>query len=253
MQFTFDAAFSKGGSLFKSRYGGLLSATLVFILVLLGVGLVKYIVNTALGADPDRTTTTGTDHLIDIFFTTPFTAGLLLIALLHLRGESPPMGTLFAGFRRYWPLVGIGVLLMLIFVGPIVVAALFLGFGGLIMGGTSAAAPAITVTAILIGLVLICILIMLYTKLIFVSLLCIDPRTRLGVCDSISTSWRITGPVFWPLLGLIIVMGLILIGTTIVLVLPLIFVGIPLCLAISVSAYELVMSEQETAEMTTAL
>ena len=252
MQFTFDAAFSKGGSLFKSRYGGLLSATLVFILVLLGVGLVKYIVNTALGADPDRTTTTGTDHLIDIFFTTPFTAGLLLIALLHLRGESPPMGTLFAGFRRYWPLVGIGVLLMLIFVGPIVVAALFLGFGGLIMGGTSAAAPAITVTAILIGLVLICILIMLYTKLIFVSLLCIDPRTRLGVCDSISTSWRITGPVFWPLLGLIIVMGLILIGTTIVLVLPLIFVGIPLCLAISVSAYELVMSEQETAEMTTA-
>jgi hypothetical protein len=108
------------------------------------------------------------------------------------------------------------------------------------------------VTAILVGLVLICILIMLYTKLIFASLLCIDPRTRLGVCDSIATSWRMTGPVFWPLLGLIIVMGLILIGTIIVLVLPVFFVGIPLCLAITVSAYELVMSEQETAEMTTA-
>jgi hypothetical protein len=169
-----------------------------------------------------------------------------------LRGESPAMGTLFAGFRRYWPLVGIGVLLMLIFVGPIVVAALFLGFGALLMPITSAAAPAITVTAILVGLVLICILIMLYTKLIFASLLCIDPRTRLGVCDSIATSWRMTGPVFWPLLGLIIVMGLILIGTIIVLVLPVFFVGIPLCLAITVSAYELVMSEQETAEMTTA-
>ena len=252
MQFTFDAAFAKGMALFKSRYGGLLAATLVFILVLLGVGLVKGLVNTVLGVDPNHTSPTATDHLIDIFFTVPLTAGILLITLLHLRGESPAMGTLFAGFRRYWPLVGIGVLLMLIFVGPIVVAALFLGFGALLMPITSAAAPAITVTAILVGLVLICILIMLYTKLIFASLLCIDPRTRLGVCDSIATSWRMTGPVFWPLLGLIIVMGLILIGTIIVLVLPVFFVGIPLCLAITVSAYELVMSEQETAEMTTA-
>jgi hypothetical protein len=252
MQFTFDAAFAKGMALFKSRYGGLLAATLVFILVLLGVGLVKAMVNSVLGVDPNHTSPTATDHLIDIFFTVPLTAGILLITLLHLRGESPAMGTLFAGFRRYWPLVGIGVLLMLIFVGPIVVAALFLGFGALLMPITSAAAPAITVTAILVGLVLICILIMLYTKLIFASLLCIDPRTRLGVCDSIATSWRMTGPVFWPLLGLIIVMGLILIGTIIVLVLPVFFVGIPLCLAITVSAYELVMSEQETAEMTTA-
>ena len=249
MQFTFDAAFAKGMALFKSRYGGLLAATLVFILVIGGVALVKSLVNTVLGVDPDHASPTATDHLIDIFISAPLTAGILLIALLHLRGESPAMGTLFAGFRRYWPLVGIGVLLMLIFVGPIVVAALFLGFGALLMPITSAAAPAITVTAILVGLVLICILIMLYTKLIFASLLCIDPRTRLGVCDSIATSWRMTGPVFWPLLGLIIVMGLILIGTIIVLVLPVFFVGIPLCLAITVSAYELIMSEQEDGEM----
>ena len=249
MQFTFDAAFTKGGSLFKSRYGGLLAATLVFILILVGVGLVKAFFNTALGVAPNQTSLTATDHLIDIFFTNPFGAGIVLIALLHLRGESPAMGTLFAGFRRYWPLVGIGVLLTLIFAAPIVVAALFLGLGFLLTGDTSAAMPAITVTAILVGLVLICILIVLSTKLIFSSLLCIDPRTRLGVCDSIATSWRMTGPVFWPLLGLIIVMGLILIGTMIVLVLPLFFVGIPLCLAITVSAYELIMSEQEDGEM----
>jgi hypothetical protein len=250
MQFTFEAAFAKGMALFKSRYGGLLAATLVFILLLVGVGLAKALVNSVLGADPDQTSATATDHLIDIFISVPLTAGILLIALQHLRGESPAMGTLFAGFRRYWPLVGIGVLLMLIFMAPVVVAALFLGFGALFLGGTSAALPAITVTAILVGLVLICIFIMLYTKLIFASLLCIDPRTRLGVCESISTSWRMTGPDFWPLLGLIIVMGLILIGTSILLVLPLFFVGIPLCLAITVSAYELIMSEQDAGEGT---
>jgi hypothetical protein len=249
MQFTFDAAFAKGGSLFKSRYGGLLAATLVFILILVGVGLVKALVNAVLGVDPNQTSAAATGQLIDIFITTPLTPGILLLALLHLRGESPAMGTLFAGFRRYWPLVGIGVLLTLIFAAPIVVAALILGFGFLLTGDTSAAVPAITVTAILVGLVLFCILIVLSTKLLFASLLCIDPRTRLGVCDSIATSWRMTGPVFWPLLGLTIVMGLILIGTTIVLVLPLIFVGIPLCLAITVSAYELIMSEQEDGEM----
>ena len=250
MQFTFEAAFAKGMSLFKSRYGGLLAATLVFILLLVGVGLAKALVNSVLGADPDQTSATPTDHLIDIFISVPLTAGIFLIALQHLRGESPAMGTLFAGFRRYWPLVGIGVLLMLIFMAPVVVAALFLGFGFLFIGGTSAAVPAITVTAILVGLVLICIFIMLYTKLIFSSLLCIDPRTRLGVCDSIATSWRMTGPDFWPLLGLIIVMGLILIGTFILLVLPLFFVGMPLCLAITVSAYELIMSEQDAGEGT---
>jgi uncharacterized membrane protein len=54
-----------------------------------------------------------------------------------------------------------------------------------------------------------------------------------------------TGPVFWPLLGLIIIMALILIGTTILLVLPLIFVGIPLCLAITASAYELIINGQD--------
>ena len=198
MQFTFEAAFAKGMALFKSRYGGLLAATLVFILLLVGVGLAKALVNSVLGADPDQTSATPTDHLIDIFISVPLTAGIFLIALQHLRGESPAMGTLFAGFRRYWPLVGIGVLLMLIFMAPVVVAALFLGFGFLFIGGTSAAVPAITVTAILVGLVLICIFIMLYTKLIFASLLCIDPRTRLGVCESISTSWRMTGPDFWP-------------------------------------------------------
>ncbi|MDG1837687.1 MAG: hypothetical protein P8I91_02660 [Phycisphaerales bacterium] len=251
MQFTFDAAFAKGMALFKSRYGGLLAATLVFILILVGIGLVKALVNSVLGADPNQKGATATDHLIDIFTSAPLAAGILLIALLHLRGESPAMGTLFAGFRRYWPLVGIGVLVKLIFMAPVVVAALFLGFGALFIGGTSAALPAITVTAILVGLVLICIFIMLFTKLIFASLLCIDPRTRLGVCDSISTSWRITGPVFGPLLGLIIVMGLIFIGTSIVLVLPLFFVGIPLCLAITVSAYELIMSEQDEGEMGT--
>ncbi|MBT5658365.1 MAG: hypothetical protein HOI89_11345, partial [Phycisphaerae bacterium] len=110
MQFTFEAAFAKGMSLFKSRYGGLLAATLVFILLLVGVGLAKTLVNSLLGVDPDQTSATPTDHLIDIFISVPLTAGILLIALQHLRGESPAMGTLFAGFRRYWPLVGIGVL-----------------------------------------------------------------------------------------------------------------------------------------------
>jgi hypothetical protein len=156
------------------------------------------------------------------------------------------MSTLFAGFKRYWPLVGLGVLVTLIFVSPILIAAIFLGFTAIMTGDSSAAMPAITVTAIVAGLVVFCLIIFLATRLFFTSLLCIDPRTRLGVGASIATSWRMTGPVFWPLLGLIIVMGLILIGTTIVLVLPLFFVGIPLCLAITAAAYELISSEHDS-------
>jgi hypothetical protein len=249
MQFTVDAAFSKGYDLFKSRYGALLSATGVFILILVAVGIVKLIINRELGIPPEQTDPSTTDHLINIFISNPLGVGLVFITLLHLRNESPPMSTLFAGFKRYWPIVGINVLISLIVFIPIAAAALTLGFTA-IMGAATSSAPAVTAPIIVIaavgaGVIVFVAIIMIVTRLFFASLLCIDPRHRLGVGASLATSWRMTGPVFWPLLGLIIIMALILIGTTILLVLPLIFVGIPLCLAITASAYELIINGQD--------
>lgn len=246
MQFTFNAAFAKGSSLFKSRYGSLLGATVVFMLVLVGAGLVASIAAKVLGIETDANGQSWLSQLITIFFTNPFGVGLVLIALLHLRAESPGMSTLFAGFKRYWPLVGIGVLLMLTCVVPLGAGALVVWFTAVQVGGFEENSFAILAVMIVTGLVVFCVLIVLGTRLAFTSLLCIDPRTRLGLGASFATSWRMTGPIFWPLLGLNIVMGLILIGTTILLILPLFFVGIPLCISVFSAAYELAVGEHNS-------
>ena len=245
MPFSFDAAFKGGYNTFKSRYGSLLAAVVVFILVMVAMAVVSGVLNAAAGIKPEPGQTTWIDLLVSIFFTNVFTIGIALLALQLHRGESPGMSTLFAGFGRYWPLVGIGVLMILIFVAPVLVVLLIGGVSGWILtlssGSEMAFGPAFFIAAI-VGL---CLIVFFIVRLSFVALLCVDPRRRLGVAASFATSWRATGPVFWPLLGLIIVMGLILGLSVVLLVLPVIFVGIPLYIAVLVAAYELVMGDGE--------
>jgi hypothetical protein len=129
MSFSFNAAFEQGSNTFKTRYGALLGAVVVFMLVMLGAGVIQHIINAAIGFDNDPNSMTIPDLLIMIFFSNVFTPGIYLMTVQLHRGESPRMGTLFAGFSRYWPLVGIGVLIWLILAVIAIVMALFAGVG----------------------------------------------------------------------------------------------------------------------------
>jgi len=240
MSFSFSAAFEQGSNTFKTRYGALLGAVVVFILVMLGAGIVQAIVNAAFGLGYEHDSMTIPDLLITIFFSNVFGPGIFLMAVQLHRGESPGMGTLFAGFSRYWPLVGIGVLLSLIFGAIAIGVAFFAGIGivassadGLALGGGLAIAV----------LVSLCLILFFMTRLAFVGILCIDPQRQLGVADSFATSWRMTGPIFWPLLGLIIVLSLIFIVSIALLVLPAVFIGAPLFLAVLSAAYQLAVGD----------
>ena len=243
MSFSFSAAFEQGSNTFKTRYGALLGAVVVFILVMLGAGIVQAIVNAAFGLGYEHDSMTIPDLLITIFFSNVFGPGIFLMAVQLHRGESPGMGTLFAGFSRYWPLVGIGVLLSLIFGAIAIGVAFFAGIGIVASSAgftTSWVLGGGFVIAVLVGL---CLSLFFMTRLAFVGILCIDPKRQLGVADSFATSWRMTGPIFWPLLGLIIVLSLILIVSIALLVLPVVFIGAPLFLAVLSAAYQLAVGD----------
>jgi len=241
MHFSFQAAFALGWQTFRSRYGALLGASVVFLFAWFAVSTVANLSRLALSPqapgvamEPDDFTiafllfNSSIDMALSVLFTVPLLAGLLLLALRHIRGESPPLGTLFAGFsERYGPLVGIGAL------------------------GT---APLLLVSApVLLGpsplfLLLIPVGVVLAVRFYLIYLLCVDPRRRLGVIESYATSWRLTGPdpVFWPLLGVVLALFLIGVLCTALLLLPLIFFGVPFAIAVAAASYELIAGGAES-------
>ena len=251
MHFSFEAAFGTGWKTFKSKYGTLLGGTLIFILVTIGISIVQNVINGEMGLSTEvGTHQTFSDLLITVFVTNVFSVGIVLFALALVRGESPPISTLFHGFKRYWPLVGIGVLTTLIFGAIIMLTSLIAGFQVLLTGaqtGFDMNAVHLGGIALITVLIGVCIVAFFFVRLMFVGLLCVDPKRQLGVMDSFATSWKITGPVFWPLLGVCIVMLLIMIASMLLLVLPLFFVGLPLMMAVLASAYALLMDEPESA------
>ena len=227
--FTFQAAFALGYATFKSRYGALLGAGVVFMLVLTGVGFLQELLAPGLGI------------IIHIFLDSPLWAGMAMLTVRHIRGESPELKTLFAGFTRYWPLVGIGALFMLIlWLVPFVLFLLLvlaLGDGIFSIGVIGVFTLASLGYAVFFAV-----------WLLFVPMLCLDPRRQLGIRESFATSWKRTAPVFWPLLGLYLVLLLISAVTLMLLLLPFIFIGFPLAVAVTAAAYELVIGEADMDE-----
>lgn len=108
--------------------------------------------------------------------------------------------------------------------------------------------------------------VIIFIRLSFAPVLCVDPRYRLGVRESLNTSQKRTAPVFWPLLGLFLtlllssvatlmmfVLSFIFIGFPFIIalmmfVLPFIFIGLPFATAVMAAAYELITGEEDMDE-----
>ncbi|MGI9311652.1 MAG: hypothetical protein ACR2P7_09030 [bacterium] len=234
MTFSFKGALGDGWRLFKARYRALLGATAAFGLALLIIDIVLHAVESPL-----------LDLVVAVFLSGPLLAGLQFLALLHLRDQLPALRpglrALLAGFARYRPLVGINAVLALAMIGW---AALFLVGWTIALGGWSAGGAiigALLATASTLGLAVV------YVRLFFAPLLCVDSRRRLGFKASLATSWRLTGACFWRLLGVLLAVALLVATTAALLVLPLIFLGAPLAVAVIAAAYESIVGKAEIA------
>jgi len=250
MPFSFKTAFKQGFSTFKCSYSSLLGGAALFIVITLGVALVQYTINEALGLDTSNQQKTAPDLLIALFFTNVFVSGTLLLGLLLHRGQPSPLSTLFAGFSRYWAMVGIGFCIGLIVVGSVIITIAFISWLTIVMenvASTAASSAAFGPGIALIILGGIALLFFFITRLFFAGLLCIDPTTQYGITKSISTSWRMTKPIFWPLLGLLIVLILIFCLSFLVFILPAIFFAAPLLMAVLAAAYDLALNQYRAA------
>ncbi len=238
MRFNFDAAFELGWRTFRARYAALLVALMAFMIVFLVDALLVLTLAWVTGKPL-------ASHLLNlVFFLGPFSAGLLLQVLKHVRGEaSPKYSTLFAGLRRYEYLVAIGVLLCIPAISPFFVADILLNPELENSGeasGASFVVVAVTFTAIWVVL-----------RLSFAPLLCVDPARQLGVAESLRTSWRLTRhPVVWSLLVLSLTQVLILMGTLLTLLVPMFMFGLPLVLSLWCAAYELLAGDAKDDDAT---
>lgn len=252
MPFRFSTALNQGFSTFKCRYSSLLGGAALFIVITIGVALVQHTINEALGLDTTNQQQTAPDLLITLFFTNVFASGILLLALLLHRGHSSPLSTLFAGFSRYWAMVGIGVLIYLIVLSIVLIT--IASIAGLYFVTANVASTAASSAVFGPGMALIilggiAVLLFFITRLLFAGLLCIDPTTEYGITKSLSTSWRMTKPIFWPLLGLLIVTIVIFCLSFLVFILPAIFFGTPLLIAVFAAAYDLALNQYRTASL----
>ena len=224
MTFTFKAALGLGCRTFKSNYGALLGASVVFLLVSAGAEFLQGVIPVP-----------GLGLLTYIFLNGPLWAGMAVLAVLHVRGESPPLQTLFAGFTRYWPLAGISALLLLIVWLLPSSLMLMLAFAISLNWSDPAAA-----TLLVLAIPFIACALFFSVRLLFAPLLCLDPHRQLGIKASFTTAWKLTAPFFWPLLGLLLVVALIATATVMLFVLPFIVIGFPLGIAVMAAGYELI-------------
>ena len=119
----------------------------------------------------------------------PLLAGYLFTSLKCAREQPPRMSDLFAGFARYWQVVGIGSALACI-------AAVMLGSFGVVLytvtvisETTGESHPA----TIFISIVAIAVPVILGSRFALAPLICIDDPRSLGVLRCMRESWRTSG------------------------------------------------------------
>jgi hypothetical protein len=170
-----------------------------------------------------------------VFLYWPLGAGLYYIGVRAFRGEQPGPGALFDGFGRYWPVLGINIL-----IGLIVFACMIPGMLVAVLGAILATQNGVLgFTILAVGIAAIVVpTIYVSIRLAFSYQCCLDPANGgLGVIESLSTSWSMTAGRCWMLFGLFLLLILILIGTVFLLVVGVILLGAPLGLAVYGAAY----------------
>lgn len=248
MEFTVEKAFSRGWQVFKSNYGFLLGASCLFLLIHGVVGVIDDVIIDNSWASA----------AILALFTMPFSVGFGWVGVrcARVRGQvvedRPGMSALFAGFGRYLPIVGIGIIGYVCTIGSLQGLGFITGNSLSFLGADGNwlmpnIGPGFAVALI----VWFIFAVWISVRWMFPDVICIDPRQRdKGVMASLGGSWRATGPIFWPLLGLMVCLALIGLVSFILLVLPFIFFGMPLIMAIHGAAYTLIFDGDDAPAVT---
>jgi hypothetical protein len=230
-QFSIGDTFGLAWGAFRDRYGIILGSTLLWFLITMAVGFVASILDIFVVV---------ASQLTNVFFGIPFGVGASFIGLLCVRGQFAEIGDLFVGFRRYWALVGTGLLVGLIIIAASLPGIAFVVAGSVLLSRQPGNGPGIMLIA---GVVLVTVAaLVLGSRLAFATLMCVDPRAeRPGPITAIKKTWLATGPHMLGIIGLFIVLGAMTLVSMLLLCLPYFFVGMPLLGVTMAAAYELLI------------
>ncbi|MBY0312855.1 MAG: hypothetical protein K2W85_12360 [Phycisphaerales bacterium] len=208
---------------FRYKYGLLLATMCVALVLWLGAsmagGLLPY-----LG-----------EILVSMFLLVQISAGVAMVAIRVARREQASFEQMFDGFRFYVSLMlvgmiqgAIGVFIQLITAGVYWIAR---------SGSGDWVAVALAIAAVLFGVVFG---VFFSIRLGLAPLLVVDKR--LPAMDAIKLSWAWSGPLFWPMLLLSLLMFLLAIGSALLLGVGLVLLGLPLINCMQAHMYHRIVS-----------
>lgn len=193
--------------------------------------------------------------IYSIFVLLPLLVGLLWMGLRAARGQTPMIGDILRGYRRFPTVLGTCVLVYILILIPIICAV---GVGAAIAffgGGLEAMKDGLQKTdfdnyslvAILVafGWALICLVVMYWIGLrtSFALLVAVDESiSARGPLACIEMSWKMTRGRALSLLGLFITMGVMMLATLFACCLPVIGLGYPLALTMYGLAYNMLLN-----------
>lgn len=227
--YSFGAAFSQGWSLFGARYGMILAATAIY----LGVAILTQVTQVIIQVRSGQVVAYLLGVPIAILFTTPFQASWTWAAVAASRGEPATASTLVRAFERYGQTVGLAVLIFLasVLAGiPLVLLALFLGFLG----------PLGIALLVILGIPIAVVYAWVCVRLMLAYCLILDDRLgAMSPIEAVRTAFEMTSGIRgWSLLGLNFVLGLLVVLSILLLILPFVFVGLPFMAAAQAMAYQ---------------
>lgn len=172
-------------------------------------------------------------------FLAPLMTAASYQAVLAFRGQPAKAGDIFQVFGpKYWQVFVVTLLYNLgvaVAVIPMVVGIVLFAAGASQGGPVGAALIAIGIGAFLLAMVG-----MLYVqaRLMHAPLLIYDaPAGSLDMIESLKMSWNRTGPFAWSLLGFLLLMALVAMGSILLLGVGLLLIGIPFAMACTAVAY----------------
>lgn len=222
--------FGDAHDVLKNNYGVILGAIVILFLCALAVAAIGAAIDAMLvGVDA---IVQPVSMLLNLFVLSPLYVGPGLLAAMRYRAgrdagvASGSLETLFVGYTRYPTVLGITVVMALIS------WAMMITVGLLALAATAAAGPAGGLAVgVLLGLPMYVVLIYVYIRLGYATLLAVDPLgVKPGSIDAIKLSWHLTSGHAWMLFAIGLILGLIIIGTALLLFLPALFYGIPLAM-----------------------
>ena len=221
--------------LFQQQFSTLFGPTMMYVLIAFGLGI--------FGALPYIGPLFS---LCSMVISGPLMAGLYVVYLRVIRGETPPLGSLFDGFRKmfghlFLGNLAVGILASLPLLAGFIVLLFSVGLSAIMgLAKGSASWPAFAALAPGLGLILLGLPVTVFLTVNWMFSLPLILDQRVGFWTAMKRSWRQVRRHWWSCLALLVVMAILNFAGVLCCLVGLV-VTIPISMLVLMCAYETVI------------